>query len=268
MNRTQTANLGSKPTCYSDAFFDLLEDDAIRSARVIVPILLRVLEPSSVIDVGCGRGAWLKAFEEHGISHVVGIDGDYVDRSRCLISASQFSAVDLSKPFRIEGSWELAVCLEVAEHLPFSMGPHLVQELTAAAPFVLFSAAIPGQGGTNHINEQWPSYWQGLFANRGFDLLDPIRRHIRDDRRVEWWYRQNIVLYASKTIVCENDALRREREMTGNESLEWIHARVLKSHGSVRGTCRLLPPLIRAALRRKLDKWSTKDNDRELLRHR
>ncbi len=134
---------------YDKSFFDWLYTGALESARTVVPHARDLIHPRRIVDVGCGRGAWLRAFKEIGVEFIQGLDGDYVDRDTLLIPAESF-----------------------------------------------FSAALPGQGGTSHINEQWPEYWRRLFEARGYWMLDPIRPRIRDDKRVAWWYRQNILMFA------------------------------------------------------------------------
>src|SRR5262245_11052980 len=129
----------------------------------------------SVVDVGCGRGAWLRAFRENGVEVIAGMDGDHIATSKLLIEPLSFRCVDLTKPLRSTEKYDLAVCLEVVEHLPSTAGRSLIASLTSVAPLVLFSAAIPGQRGTGHINEQWPPYWQSIFAGHGYVRLDPIR---------------------------------------------------------------------------------------------
>jgi 2-polyprenyl-3-methyl-5-hydroxy-6-metoxy-1,4-benzoquinol methylase len=106
---------------------------------------MNLLHPQSVLDLGCGQGAWLRAFEEHGVESIRGFDGDYVDRSALLIAPSAFSTIDLTSPMTIEGHYDLALCLEVGEHIAAKHARRLVQTLTSLAPVVLFSAAIPGQ---------------------------------------------------------------------------------------------------------------------------
>jgi hypothetical protein len=103
--------------------------------------------------------------------------------------------VDLTDPPTLERTFDLAVCLEVAEHLPESAADGLVDLLSSAAPVVLFSAAIPGQEGEDHINEQWPTYWATKFADRGFESVDVLRPLLWEDQRVDWYYRQNMMLY-------------------------------------------------------------------------
>jgi SAM-dependent methyltransferase len=231
---------------YDNEFFAYHDDAALASARTIVPILLRLIQPASVVDVGCGRGAWLRAFQEHGVPVVRGFDGSYVDRSKLLIDPDRFTAVDLTARLSLEGPYDLALCLEVAEHLPPKAGRLLVQALTAAAPLVLFSAAVPGQGGTSHVNEQWPWYWDGLFLEHGFQRLDPIRRHVRQNQQVKWWYRQNLVLYVNGPRMIDSPALQEEALLSASAPFEWVHIQVVTRRGSFRALLRELP---RSALR-------------------
>ena len=146
---------------YDQGFFAAQGEQSLRSARVVAGAICQLFSPKSVVDVGCGRGGWLRAFTELGVHDICGIDGDYVDRKNLLIPESSFVAENLTKRFDIWKSYDLAMCLEVAEHLPASAGARLVHTLTQAAPLVLFSAAVPGQGGSHHINEQWPGYLFG-----------------------------------------------------------------------------------------------------------
>jgi len=165
---------------------------------VIVPLVVERLRPRSVVDVGCGLGTWLSVFLENGVADVTGVDGDYVDASRLEIPAERFVAHDLSTPLSLDRRFDLAVSLEVAEHLPADRAAVFVGSLTALAPFVLFSAAIPFQGGTNHVNEQWPEYWAALFEHRGFAAVDCVRREVWSDENVEWWYAQNTLLFVEE----------------------------------------------------------------------
>ena len=208
---------------YDNAFFDTQDQDAMSSAAIVAPIVIQFVKPASVVDIGCGRGAWLQEFKKRGATTVLGMDGTYVDPNRLLIETSEFQGVDLSEPFSIRGGFDLAVCLEVAEHLPPRMGPFLVDALTAAAPIVLFSAAIPNQGGTNHINERLPAYWEGLFSKQGFERADCIRPIIWQDSRIKDYYRQNLLLYCSKRALVGSKLLQGEVERSRSSELELIH---------------------------------------------
>lgn len=187
-------------TVYDSRFFAGQSSGSRASADCVASIVCDLLSVSSVVDVGCGVGTWLAAFKQQGASRVLGFDGDYVSRSDLQIEQREFEPRDLRQPLRLEGRFDLAISLEVAEHLPASRGPSLVDELVSAAPAVLFSAAIPRQGGTGHINERWQDYWAGLFAERGFRTIDCVRTAVWDDARVEPWYAQNAILYVAPEV--------------------------------------------------------------------
>jgi SAM-dependent methyltransferase len=208
---------------YDQKFFDTYTAGSLRSARVIVPLVRELAPVGSVVDFGCGRGAWLLAFKEDGVDDVLGLDGPYVDRSQLLIGADEFRGADLGRPVDLGRGFDLAVCLEVAEHLPARSSRALVRSLTAAAPLVLFSAAIPGQGGTCHVNEQWPEYWDRRFGPEGYRRIDVIRPQVCQDRRVDWWYRQNAFLYAREPVFGAVRARAESLSLTVDPDMEVIH---------------------------------------------
>ena len=211
---------------YTPEYYDAILEGSRRSAEIIAPIVIDLLDPASVIDVGCGTGAWLRAFSEKGVGRIFGLDGSHVRRDRLLIPPDDFVATDLSEAFPVSERFDLALCLEVAEHLPPERSEHLVGELTRVADAVLISAAIPYQGGEGHVNERWPSFWYDLFTARGFVLIDAVRRRVWSDRAVEPWYQQNVTLYVSESALASRPALRRERELTHPEFLSVIHPRI------------------------------------------
>jgi len=231
---------------YDDPYFDALRGGSLRSAQVVVPIVLGLVKAQSVIDVGCGSGAWLRAFKENGVKTVRGIDG--AQYSELLIDPSEFDKVNLEQPFKMERQYDLAVSLEVAEHLPSRKSRNFVACLTALAPVILFSAAIPGQRGTHHMNEQWPTYWQALFQEHGYRRLDRIRPHILNHSQVEWWYRQNIYLFASQQGIGRSPVLQGEDAF---DNLELTHPAVFERLLSVRGLLRELPRAVRRRYNRR-----------------
>lgn len=196
LNRSVT--MSTLTTEYSAGFYDSVDATSSRSAQVVVPLVMNLISPSSVVDVGCGRGTWLAEFAAQGVERLLGLDSHHVDQNALAIDRENFRVVDLSKPFVVNEKFDLAVCLEVAEHLPTRMSRNLVRQLTSAAPVVLFSAAVPGQGGTRHINEQWHWYWNSIFSELSYDCFDVLRDGIFSNHDVSVWFRQNIFLYASR----------------------------------------------------------------------
>lgn len=182
------------PELYSREWFQARSGGARRSAEVILPILFDFATPRRVVDVGCGTGSWLSVALGMG-AEVLGIDGDYVDRRQLEIPADRFLAHDLTQRLRLEETYDLAICLEVGEHLPTSGSAALVQTLTGLAPIVAFSAAVPGQGGTGHVNEQWQDFWAAHFRAEGYEPVDLVRPRVWDDAGVRYFYAQNLLVY-------------------------------------------------------------------------
>ena len=196
---------------YSSDFYAQQQEGSLRSARRVLPHLVELVGPRSIVDVGCGVGTWLAAARELGITDIAGIDGGYVDRRMLQIPEDRFFAHDLSRPFRLERTFDAALCLEVAEHLPESAAEPLVESIARLAPVVLFSAAIPRQGGEHHVNEQWQPWWAERFSRFGFVALDSIRQRVWHDRAVDWWYAQNMLLFVREDHLTGHPALATER---------------------------------------------------------
>ena len=185
---------------YTDEFFEYIERGSIASARLFSTFLTPLLGVTSVLDVGCGRGAWLREWRNAGVGIAQGVDGPYVRQQSLLIPVQDFTPVDLSKKFELGRRYDLVSSLEVAEHLPPACSETFISSLVAHADLVLFSAATPGQGGENHINERPLSFWQVLFKTRGYDAYDVVRPVFRARKDVEPWYRFNTVLYADERV--------------------------------------------------------------------
>jgi SAM-dependent methyltransferase len=169
--------------------------DAVHSLagpRAALPLIFPQGIPKSILDVGCGTGTWLKSASELGSDEVLGIDGVLMDEARLHIPRSCFRRVDLTKHWDVGQRFGLVICLEVAEHLDACHAEPLVEALCRHSELVLFSAACPGQGGQNHVNCQWPEYWQRFFNKNEFACSDECRWRIWEDARIEPWYRQNI----------------------------------------------------------------------------
>ncbi len=186
---------------YSALFYRYQREGSARSAGATLPHLLQALSVRSVLDVGCGAGAWLSVHQRLGVADVVGIDGDYVDRSLLLVAPECFKPGDIAEPFDLGRRFDLVQCLEVAEHVSAARSDALIDNLVRHGPIVLFSAAVPGQGGEDHINEKPCAHWRDRFAQRGYHLFDFLRSKVLDDPAVEPWYRYNLMLFVHDSAV-------------------------------------------------------------------
>ncbi len=181
---------------YNDDFYKARHSSTAYAADRILTLLLEILPPvTSAVDLGCGVGTWLRVLKEKGIEQIQGVEGDWLDTELLQIPEECFTAHDLQQPLTLDTTFDLAISLEVAEHLKAEKATQFVESLTALSDYVLFSAAIPGQGGESHVNEQWPDYWAHLFRERGFTPVDVIRSPIWNDDQIPIWYRQNILLF-------------------------------------------------------------------------
>ncbi|MEG4391938.1 glycosyltransferase [Microcoleus sp. BROC3] len=214
---------------YTRDFYQLIGEGTRSSAIEIIPLLLDLLQPilpKSVVDVGCGTGSWLAAFHKLGIADCLGINGDYVDRTLLEIPLNQFKSYDLKQPLQVERKFDLAISLEVAEHLPSTCAENFVNSLTKLAPVILFSAAIPFQGGVEHVNEQWPQYWAYYFQQNGFAVIDCLRKKIWNNEKVEPWYAQNILIFVKQEYLSKYPRLVNEYQNTDLNLLAIVHPKI------------------------------------------
>jgi SAM-dependent methyltransferase len=205
---------------YDEEFYSVKIEGMLKSARHVLGVVVPMLNPTSAVDVGCGEGAWLSVCQEYGVADTVGLDGDWVRPERLQIPVADFVATDLTKPIDLDQTFDLAICLEVAEHLEAEYSEVLVTSIANLAPAVLFSAAVPGQGGVHHVNEQWPDYWLSKFEARGFECFDVVRPKIWSNELVDWWYCQNTFL-----LLREDHPSRGDIVTLSGES-RWPHALV------------------------------------------
>lgn len=219
-------------TPYSSRWYQTQRDSALESARVVVPIVQELAPARRIVDVGCGTGAWLRAFLDRGVleEDVLGLDGDYVDRSLLMIPAARFRATDLARPIELNDRFDLVISLEVAEHLPASSAATFVETLTRLGPVVLFSAAFPNQGGMAHVNERWPAYWARLFRERGFVPVDALRKRIWYAENVEYWYQQNTFFYVQRDQLSRFPKLEHDALKDGEQPVAMFHPRLFLHH--------------------------------------
>lgn len=238
---------------YDRAFYDTVNSAGATSAGAVLPHVLKIVPATSVIDVGCGTGIWACEARRLGVEDVVGVDGAYVPADQRRLVGSSFVERDLTKPLSIGRTADLALCLEVAEHLPQRSSDHLIGELVNLAPAVLFSAATPLQGGTDHINEQWPSYWIERFETHGYTCWDAVRPKVRYDADVAWIYRQNLMLVLGPGHPALSSMQSSSRLMVpveGDVEFEYVARYLLEREDGLKRTVKRLPGLIFERVRR------------------
>ena len=182
---------------YSHDFYDYIDSGSRASARTIAQLMLQQLKIGSLLDVGSGHGAWAAEWLKAGVADVVAVDGHYVDVAQLAIPVQSFVSHDLAQPLDLKRRFDLVQSLEVAEHLSAEHAGDFVDSLIRHSDVVLFSAAVPNQGGEHHVNEQPPEYWRRLFAERGFEVFDWVRPRLAGQRQVKPWYRFNSFIYAN-----------------------------------------------------------------------
>lgn len=208
---------------YTKKWFEKRQAQTWEAALRVVPYILDVVQPGSVIDVGCATCEFLAAFRKHGIEDIQGIDGAYVQQNLLVIPRENFKPCDLNRSFMLDRTYELAICLEVAEHLLPQSAAGFIASLTHLAPIILFSAAIPYQGGDGHLNEQWPEYWADLFKQHGFVPVDALRQSMWLDGEIPIPYRQNMLFFCKEEALTGNEKLTRAYQLTDPNALSAVH---------------------------------------------
>lgn len=208
---------------YDSAFFQALEDGVARSANAASDLIVDLIAPKSAVDLGCGTGLWLAALRSRGVADILGVDGPWVPRERLAIPEDLFHEHDLTRTLALDRRFDLALCLEAAEHLPPESAEGLVRALTELAPVVVFSAAIPEQRGEGHINLQWPQYWIDLFAARGYRCSTVLRERLWHVEEIDVWYRQNILCFAAESQVAPLGALFAVETRAGGGPVDIVH---------------------------------------------
>jgi hypothetical protein len=175
-----------------------LGDGSIAHKRKILEVLRKHYDFQSVADLGCGRAGWLRVAKSMGIQKVHGYDIPEIDISQREIKENEFTPVDLSEKYSFNQAFDLAISTEVAEHIPVNGTENFIGNLVEAAPVILFSAALPYQGGLGHVNENWVEYWHGFFQERDYHCIDFLRDKLWHDPSIPYYYRQNLLLYVNR----------------------------------------------------------------------
>ena len=209
---------------YDENFYALQMEGSYKSAKKYAQAYLDLLpKPNAVVDFGCGRGMWLKAFKDSGIEVLVGVDGSWLSQRDMIDQDVVFYPVDLNQPIAIsgEGKFDLAISVEVAEHLGDESAVTFAKSISGHSDVIIFSAAYENQGGTNHINERPHSYWGAIFNELGYDVYDVFRAKFWGfDAEIDFWYQQNVFLYVKRGS--EQQAFLKQKHLVPMSNLAFM----------------------------------------------
>ena len=205
---------------YSSDFYHYIDAGSRASAQVVSSLLLQEIEIASLVDIGAGHGAWAPVWQETGVAEVHAVDGAYVDQGQLAVSPQNFQSHDLAQPLDLQRSFDLVQSLEVAEHIAADRADIFVDNLARHGDVVLFSAAVPHQGGEHHVNEQPPEYWRKKFAERGYAVYDWLRPLLAEQRMVKPWYRFNSFIYATEAGASRLSPAIRAAKVDSSEPLK------------------------------------------------
>jgi cyclopropane fatty-acyl-phospholipid synthase-like methyltransferase len=130
-----------KNSTYDSAFYESRHIETKKSAQHLLNHLFNLYKPNSVVDFGCGVGTWVKVCKELGVNNVKGLEGPWLDINHLVINKDEFEHADLTKPLSLSKKYDLAITLEVAEHIKENKAECFLDNLTDASDVILFSAA-------------------------------------------------------------------------------------------------------------------------------
>lgn len=217
-------------TSYNDKFYEYNIKSSSTSAEVIYPIIQSNFSPKSVIDFGCGRGTWLNVALKQGARKAVGLDGAW-NADKQINQSIQFR--ELKDHSSISGEkYDIAISLEVFEHLSTNMCDDLIETMTGCSDVIVFSAAFVDQRGTDHINEQYPSFWAKKFRKKGFYACDIFRPTIWGNSGIDPCYQQNMFLYINKAS-SQYESYLQKHKLKNLSFMDCMHPEIyLKRSGS------------------------------------
>ncbi len=215
---------------YDEEFYANRRNQVEPSAEAIMGHVLSLCHIESIVDFGCGTGTWMNAAQSHGAKRVLGIEGDWLKEEYLDRPGLEVHRHDLTEPLNIDRKFDLAISLEVGEHLPEERAQSFVEDICRTSTKVLFGAAIPEQGGVGHINEQWQSYWARLFSELDYKAFDVIRPKIWSNSNIPLWYKQNTILYLHKDELKNKEQFSISLQEVSPVDLDIVHPDLYNKH--------------------------------------
>jgi len=235
-----------KENLYDKGFYEEQYRGSIRSADIFLSYLFSYYKPESMVDFGCGVGSWLFSAEKLGVHSLMGLDGSWVKPESLLSDSIDFKPTNFECAVDLNNSFDLAVSLEVAEHIEEAYANKFVESICNSSSVVVFGAAIPGQGGIDHVNEQFQTYWVEKFKDRGYSCFDIFRTKYWDDKRIEFWYRQNTFLFVHESkIKSINEEILSKPVIMPDLIHPDKYLALVASHNKIRSIVKPLLPLYR-----------------------
>lgn len=229
----------------------LESDQSLYSARRVIKQLESIITlPKSVLDVGCGVGGWSLAFKEAGVKNLILLDHPSNSRENLLFQENEFYTADFQITIPQVYKADLVICFEVLEHINPKYCHAVIEYLTKCSDTVLFSAAIPGQGGYNHVNENFSSYWEAIFEQFGFRKYDIVRPLILFDNQIEYFIRQNIFLYVKGKGLLHTT----EHKAFLPPDFEIINRKILDKHKSPLALLKMMPGSFKKTMKLRFGK--------------
>lgn len=188
---------------YSEDFFDSNQEEGLSMTVWSVPLFQEVFKFKSLMDVGCATGHYLKTCIDAGITDVLGLEGSPEAMKKLMVDKKYVVMHDFRDPYTFDRKWDLAISIEVAEHIDGIYSDNYVKILTDSSDTVLITAAPPGQGGTAHVNEQPQEWWIAKFKTFGFvydkESTDKVKNGIAEAEKkglgVAPWLAPNLMVF-------------------------------------------------------------------------
>ena len=191
-------------TYHAQYQIDSESEKAVDAYRAVARAIYDVLGAKTLLDVGCGAGPLLRAYEEISpFGLIAGVEGS----RHALREDLRIELHDLTAPLDLKWKgFDVVTCFDVAEHLPKEAAPTLVRSIVKhAGRWIVFGPAPEGQDGYYHINCQHPTWWVNLFEMNDVKLRaglsETLRTRIREDERHSfcWWVAKNLMVFEKDT---------------------------------------------------------------------